>query len=263
MSTKYNTIGINYNQTRKADPYLSEQLLRHLNPHKEGLYLDIGCGTGNYASAFQDKGFQFIGIDPSIEMLKKAQSQNKNIQLKIGSAEKTHLPQNSVDGIIASLTIHHWSNLTRAFSELEYILKPNGKIIIFTSTPKQMQGYWLNHYFPKMLEDSMLQMPTLKTVQKVMNTAGLEIVETETYSIRQDLQDQFLYCGKQNPELYFDESIRHGISSFSALASIDEVQNGLAKLRKDIDSEKIKDIIKSYNNDFGDYLYIIGEKSAS
>ena len=126
-----------------------------------------------------------------------------------------------------------------------------------------MQGYWLNHYFPKMLEDSMLQMPALKTVQKAMNTAGLKIVETETYSIRPDLQDQFLYCGKQNPELYFDESIRHGISSFSALASKDEVQNGLAKLREDIDSEKIKEIIKSYNNDFGDYLYIIGEKSAS
>jgi len=262
MPAKYNTIGINYNQTRKADPYLSEQLLRHLKPHKKGLYLDIGCGTGNYTNALQEKGFQCIGIDPSIEMLKKAQSQNKNIQWKIGSAEKTDVPQNNIDGIIASLTIHHWSNLTRAFSELEYILKPNGKIVIFTSTPKQMQGYWLNHYFPKMLEDSMLQMPTLETVEKAMSTAGLKILETETYTIRPDLQDQFLYCGKQNPELYFDESIRHGISSFSALANKGEVENGLVKLREDIDSGKVKDIIKSYDTDLGDYLYIIGEKSA-
>jgi ubiquinone/menaquinone biosynthesis C-methylase UbiE len=53
------------------------------------LYLDIGCGTGNYSSDLQKKEFQFIGIDPSIEMLQKAQSQNKNIQWKIGSAEKT------------------------------------------------------------------------------------------------------------------------------------------------------------------------------
>jgi trans-aconitate methyltransferase len=89
MPTKYNTIGINYNQTRKADPYLTEQLLKHLNPNKSGLYADIGCGTGNYTSALQKKGFQFIGIDPSIEMLQKAQSNNKNIQWKIGSAEKT------------------------------------------------------------------------------------------------------------------------------------------------------------------------------
>lgn len=260
-SAKYNKIGIDYNLTRKADPYLTEQLLKHLNPHKEGLYLDIGCGTGNYTNALQEKGVQFIGIDPSIEMLQKAQSKNQNMQWKIGSAEKTDLREHNVDGIIGTLTIHHWSNLTRAFSELAYILKPKGKIVIFTSTPKQMQGYWLNHYFPKMLEDSMAQMPSLETVEQTMTDAGLKITTAETYSIKSDLQDQFLYCGKQNPEFYFDESIRHGISSFSALANKEEVTNGLSKLREDIDNGKIDEIKKSYQNDLGDYLYIIGEKA--
>ena len=261
MSAKYNTIGINYNQTRKADSYLTTQLLKHLNPNKNGLYLDIGCGTGNYTNALQEKGFQFIGIDPSIEMLQKAQSQNKNIQWKIGSAEKTDLSEHSIDGIIGTLTIHHWSNLTRAFSELNYILKPNSRIVIFTSTPKQMKGYWLNHYFPKMLEDSIVQMPSLEVVEQAMNSAGLKIARTEIYDIKPDLRDQFLYCGKQNPELYFDDSIRHGISSFSALANLEEVETGLNALRSDIDLGKTDDIIKSYENDFGDYLYIIGEKT--
>ncbi|BAO76712.1 class I SAM-dependent methyltransferase [Winogradskyella sp. PG-2] len=261
MSAKYNQIGINYNQTRKADPHLTEQLLKHLNPKKEDLYLDIGCGTGNYTSELQKKGFQFIGIDPSIEMLQKAQTQNDNIQWKIGSAEKTDLPQHSIDGIIGTLTIHHWTNLARAFSELEYILKPDGKIVIFTSTPQQMEGYWLNHYFPKMLEDSMVQMPTLKTIEEAMNSSGLKVTSTNIYNIEPDLVDQFLYCGKQNPELYFDDSIRHGISSFSALANLEEVETGLAQLRKDIDSGKINTIINSYENNLGDYLYIIGEKT--
>ena len=260
MPAKYNKIGINYNQTRKADSHLTEQLLKHLNPSKNGLYLDIGCGTGNYTSALQNKGFKFIGIDPSIEMLQKAQSQNQSIQWKIGSAEKTDLSDHSIDGIIGTLTIHHWTNLVKAFSELNYILKPNGRIVIFTSTPQQMKGYWLNHYFPKMLEDSILQMPTYDTIEEAMDFAGLKITATKTYTIKTDLTDQFLYCGKQNPELYFDESIRHGISSFSALANTIEVENGLTKMRKDIESRKINDIIKSYANDFGDYLYIIAEK---
>lgn len=261
MSAKYNEIGINYNQTRKADPHLTMQLLKHLNPSKNALYLDIGCGTGNYTNALQDKGFQFIGVDPSIEMLKKAQSQNATVQWNIGSAEKTGLTQHSVHGIIGTLTIHHWTNLTRAFSELNYILKPNGKIILFTSTPQQMKGYWLNHYFPKMLEDSIIQMPSLETLEQAMTSARLKITTTETYNIKPDLQDQFLYCGKHNPKLYFDESIRHGISSFSALANKEEVETGLFSLRTDIDHGKIDEIIKSYNNDFGDYLYIVAEKT--
>ena len=261
MAAKYNKIGINYNQTRKADPYLTEQLLKHLNPNKEGLYLDIGCGTGNYTNTLQKKGFHCIGIDPSIEMLKAAKNLNNTIQWKIGTAEKTDLPQQSINGIIATLTMHHWTNLTRAFSELEYILKPNGKIVIFTSTPQQMRGYWLNHYFPKMLEDSMTQMPTLNTVEEAIISAGMKISTTKIYNIKPNLKDQFLYCGKQNPELYFDENIRHGISSFSALANITEVKNGLDTLRADINSGKINEIIKSYKNDSGDYLYIIVEKT--
>ncbi|WP_407557842.1 class I SAM-dependent methyltransferase [Winogradskyella sp. 4-2091] len=262
MSVKYNKIGANYNETRKADLHLTQQFIKHLNPNKDGLYLDIGCGTGNYTDALQKKGFQFIGIDPSIEMLQIAQARNKAINWKIGSAEITGLSNQSVDGIVATLTIHHWANLTRAFSELEYILKPEGKIVIFTSTPQQMSGYWLNHYFPKMLEDSMLQMPSLEIVKEALTRSGLSITNTENYSIKPDLEDQFLYCGKQNPELYFDEQIRHGISSFSALANIKEVENGLISLRHDIDSGKINEIIDSYKNELGDYLYIIAQKES-
>ncbi len=262
MEVKYDKIGIDYNLTRKADKYLTEQLLYYLQPTKDGKYLDIGCGTGNYTSELQKNGFDLIGIDPSELMLEKAKLKNHKIHWKIGSAENTGLPENSVDGIIGSLTIHHWTDLKIGFSELNKVLKPNGRIVIFTSTPEQMKGYWLNHYFPKMLSDSIIQMPTLKRLKKAMKDSGIEFLETQKYFIKPDLEDQFLYCGKQNPELYFDEQIRHGISSFSSLSNRTEVENGLSELRKDIDSGKIEEIIKSYDNDLGDYLYVIGKKPA-
>ncbi len=262
MEVKYDKIGTDYNLTRKADKYLTEQLLHHLKPNKSGKYLDIGCGTGNYTNELQKRGFQFIGIDPSKQMLEKAKLKNNEIQWKIGSAENLGLPKNSVDGIIGSLTIHHWTDLKKGFSELNDVLKPNGRIVIFTSTPKQMKSYWLNHYFPKILLDSITQMPTLESVETAMKDSEIEILGTDKYFINPDLQDQFLYCGKQNPELYFDDQIRSGISSFSSLANRTEVEQGLSNLRKDIDNGKIKDIIKSYENDSGDYLYIIGKKAS-
>ncbi len=263
MEIKYDEIGTDYNLTRKADKYLTEQLLHHLKPSKNGKYLDIGCGTGNYTNELQKNGFQFIGIDPSKQMLEKAKLKNNEIDWKIGSAEKVGLPENFVDGIIGSLTIHHWTNLKGGFSELNNVLKLNGRIVLFTSTPRQMKGYWLNHYFPKMLSDSIIQMPTLESVKAAMKDSGIEFLKTVKYFIKPDLQDKFLYCGKQNPEFYFDDQIRHGISSFSSLANRIEVQKGLSELREDIDNGKIIEIIKSYENDFGDYLYIIGKKPTS
>ena len=263
MEVKYDKIGTDYNLTRMADNYLVEQFLYHLDPTKSGKYLDIGCGTGNYTNALQKNGFRCIGIDPSKKMLEKAKLRNKEIEWKVGSAENTGLPQDFVDGIIASLTIHHWTNLKSGFIELNKVLKPNGRIVIFTSTPKQMKGYWLNHYFPKMLSDSMIQMPTMESVETAMKDGGIEFLGTDKYFIKPDLRDQFLYCGKQNPELYFDKQIRYGISSFSSLANQTEVEQGLLELRKDIDDQRINEVIKSYENDFGDYLYIIGKKPAA
>ncbi len=260
MKAKYDKIGIKYNVTRKADQYLTQRLLANLTPSPTGTYLDIGCGTGNYTNELYKSGYHFIGIDPSNEMLHKAKQQNKNIHWKIGQAEKTGLENESIDGIIGSLTIHHWTDLEKGFREMFRVLKKEGNIVIFTSTPKQMKGYWLNHYFPKMLQASIEQMPSFKNVEQAIYKAGFTTIRTEIYSVRSNLMDLFLYSGKHNPNLYFKPEVRNGISSFSSLANREEVNLGLSKMKWDIENGKIADIMKSYENDLGDYLFIVGKK---
>lgn len=67
MEAKYNKLGGYYKLTRNADKYLTERLYDLLNPNENGIYLDIGCGTGNYTIEFQKKGFNFIGIAPQFK----------------------------------------------------------------------------------------------------------------------------------------------------------------------------------------------------
>lgn len=257
---KYDKIGKNYNQTRKADAYLADRFFHHLSPFPNGKYLDIGCGTGNYTIALNQKGVDFVGVDPSNEMLSKAKAKSNNVEWKIGKSENIPLENEAVNGILASLTIHHWTDLNKAFIELNRVLKPFGKIVIFTSTPDQMKGYWLNYYFPKMLEDSSKQMPAFDVIKKAMKTGRFEIIETEKYFVREDLEDMFLYSGKQNPKLYLNPQIRQGISSFSDLANAVEAEKGLHKLKTDIETGKINEVVKKYDNDYGDYLFIVGRK---
>ncbi|MEL7123283.1 MAG: class I SAM-dependent methyltransferase, partial [Bacteroidota bacterium] len=136
-----------------------------LNPKMNAKYLDIGCGTGNYTIALQKKGFNFIGMDPSQKMITRAKELYPDGEWVLGKAEKTQLADNTIDGILASLTVHHWSDLVIAFGEFNRVLKNSGKIVVFTSTSEQMKGYWLNHYFPKMLLDSIVQMPNFEVIQ--------------------------------------------------------------------------------------------------
>jgi len=255
-------IGVGYNHTRKADPFLTERIYHHLCPDQRGTYLDVGCGTGNYTIALALKGVDISGIDPSEEMLKVARSKNSKISWIQGIAEAIPLTSEYVDGIICNLTIHHWDNLTKGFQELHSVLNPNGRVVVFTSTPEQMKGYWLNYYFPNMLSDSIRQMPSEKNVFSALKGAGFLIADTEQYRVKPDLEDMFLYAGKHNPSLYLNSEVRNGISSFSSLANAQEVTTGLEQLEKDITSSEISSVIKKYSNDVGDYLYIIAEKTS-
>ncbi|MEZ4930914.1 MAG: class I SAM-dependent methyltransferase [Saprospiraceae bacterium] len=216
--------------------------------------------NGNYTIELNKKGIRMIGVDPSEKMLGTASKRNSSVVWKIGNAENIPLEKESIFGTIATLTIHHWDNLDKSFKELNRVLLPSGKMVIFTSTPEQMAGYWLNYYFPTIMEKSMQQMPTFKRVEKKLLKNGFEIVKTEKYFVQENLQDLFLYSGKHQPTFYLNEKIRQGISSFSSLANKEEVDAGLTKLKKDLFNGEINHIISDYENEEGDYLFIVAKK---
>jgi SAM-dependent methyltransferase len=257
----YDNIGSGYNATRQADPYIAEKLFQLLFAQSGKLYMDLGCGTGNYTIALANKGLNFHGVEPSGKMLDIAKSRNSAITWHLGTAEQIPANDGQFDGAIATLTIHHWADLKESSQEIYRVLKNNTKLVIFTATPQQMKGYWLNHYFPKMLMDSILQMPGFNNIKEAAEEAGFIIANTEKYFIPDDLEDHFLYVGKNRPELYLDEEVRKGISSFSALANAGEVKQGLEELYSDIKHNRFQDIKEQYNNDLGDYLFITIQKN--
>ena len=252
-----------YNKTRQADPHILGKLFQFLSPEKNKLYLDIGCGTGNYTIGLSERGINFWGGDPSIPMIQVAKKKSKKINWLPGSSENIPADESAFDGAIATLTIHHWSSLKQSFAELGRVMKENSKIVIFSTVPAQMNGYWLNNYFPNMMRLSIAQMSSLETLNAVCTESGFSQPLTEKYFVRNDLIDLFLYSGKHQPEIYFDNQVREGISSFSSFAGKMEIEEGLAQLRIDIGNGKFEKVKNEYNNNCGDYLFISAEKNKS
>jgi hypothetical protein len=50
------------------------------------------------------------------------------------------------------------------------------------------------------------------------------------------------------------------MSAFSVICTPDELKSGLEKLKADILSERINDVMQRYENDKGDYLFIVAKK---
>jgi ubiquinone/menaquinone biosynthesis C-methylase UbiE len=259
--TLYNKIGATYNLTRRADPYLAERISVHLSPNPSGLYLDIGCGTGNYLKALADQGLHFYGADPSENMLDQAKAKNIPATFINATAENIPLADNFFDGAMGVLTFHHWKNKSEGLQEVGRVLKPKAKFVLFSFTPQQMRGYWLCHYFPKMMERCIPMTPEIAGMEQLLNEAGFSLVETEKYFIKGDLQDHFLYSNKYSPEKYLSAEIRNNASSFSAFSEPAEVTQGVLMLEEDIKTGKVNSVINNYANEHGDYLFYVAEKS--
>lgn len=262
MEAIYNRIGRSYDLTRKADPKIVNDIYRLLNlqnPHKAKI-LDVGCGSGNYTIALKQKGLDMEGVDISEEMLSKAKSKNSEIKFSHGDAcnlLNLYHP-NQFDGAICILATHHIHNLQLAFEQIFKILKPGGNLVIFTATPTQMKQYWLNHYFKEIMKSATIdEMREFDNLKDLLTKVGLNNIKSEPFFVTNDLQDMFLHSGKYRPEIYLDQKFRDGISTFAKNSNHPELKLGLSKLKNDIDSKKINQVIADYDNEFGDYLFVV------
>ncbi|MEH1848254.1 MAG: methyltransferase domain-containing protein [Nostoc sp.] len=257
--TIYEQIGKGYDLTRRADPDIAAQLAKHFQIKSDSSYLDVGCGTGNYTLALAKHGGIWHGVDQSKQMIDTATNKSNTVAWKVAEAEALPYADGTFSGVLCTLAIHHFAALIPAFREIYRVLAA-GRFVLFTATPEQISKYWLVEYFPEAMHKSAEQMPSLKNVRYALNEVGFHSGDIEYYSISENLQDLFLYSGKHRPEIYLDENVRSGISTFALLASADEIAAGCQRLEADINTGRITEIVNKYENNQGDYLFIIADK---
>lgn len=255
----YEQIGKSYDLTRRADPEIANRLAVKLQIKFDLSYLDVACGTGNYTLALAKHGGVWHGIDQSAKMIDAARNKSNAVAWQVGEVEALPYADGSFSGVLCTLAIHHFAALTPAFREIYRVLK-TGHFVLFTATPEQMSKYWLVEYFPEAIYKSAEQMPSLENVKYALHEAGFHSVDIKPYFISENLQDLFLYSGKHRPEIYLDENVRSGISTFALVASAEETAAGCEKLAADIYTGRITEIIKKYESDRGDYLFVTAEK---
>lgn len=256
----YDRIGQNYNNTRKADPYITERLYHLLQPKTNGLYIDIGCGTGNYYKALTDRDLHFVGVDPSETMLNVATQYYPNGEFLNARAEELPFEDNKFDGAIAVFSLHHWENLEQGLSEAYRVLKPGANFVMLSFTPEQVNRYWLRHYFPDMIKSASKDVLDKTAKKDLLGKVGFTNVKKEKYFIHDELTDHFLFSNKYKPERYLDPIVRSGMASFRLYTNEAELTNGLRQLETDISTGFIRSIIENHENGLGDYLFYCATK---
>lgn len=96
----------------------------------KGLFLDIGCGTGQLLQLLGAKNIRALGIDISMQMLKEDKRRNPNCMR--ANNYRTPFKDNTFTMVSAFAVVHHMADLEMFFSEIFRILKKGG--IVYTDS---------------------------------------------------------------------------------------------------------------------------------
>lgn len=119
-----------------------------------GQLLDIGAGTGAFASFMQQHGWQATGLEPDQAARETAYSINK-INL-LPSDELFRLPKETFDAITLWHVLEHVHQLHEYLDQIKRLLKPTGKIFIavpnYTSADAESyKEHWAAYDVPRHL----------------------------------------------------------------------------------------------------------------
>ncbi len=136
----YDNLAKTYHEKRKEGTFYNEFLempatLSFLKKVKNKRVLDLGCGTGIYTKILKRLGAKVFGVDISPKMLEIAKSEVKGVEFKLGSVYSLPYKSNYFDIVLASLVVHYFENLDKAFKEINRVLKKNGVFIFSTDNP--------------------------------------------------------------------------------------------------------------------------------
>jgi len=108
-----------------------ELTLKLAEPQKGDKVLDIGVGTGIFASALMKYGAEITGIDVSEKMLEISKSKGIN-NVFIGNAESLDFPDDSFDLVISITALEFIKNPDKAISEMVRVCKKGGRVVVGT-----------------------------------------------------------------------------------------------------------------------------------
>jgi ubiquinone/menaquinone biosynthesis C-methylase UbiE len=105
----------------------------------QGTAVDLGCGPGHlvFLLARQAPGLHVVGVDLSDTMFAAATvaaqqaGLGHRVDFRLGDVAHIPFPDQSVDLVVSTLSLHHWSHPVAVLNEVVRVLRPGGAYLIF------------------------------------------------------------------------------------------------------------------------------------
>ncbi|GAA2834662.1 hypothetical protein GCM10010441_68930 [Kitasatospora paracochleata] len=126
-----------------------EAVRRHLTPVPGMTVLDIGAGTGAFATAFCDwYGVRVVAVEPAAAM-RALIPRRPDVDVRSGHAAALPLEDGSADGAWLSTVTHHVPDLAAAAREIRRVLRPGAPVLIRNAFAGRSERLRIVRWFPE------------------------------------------------------------------------------------------------------------------
>jgi SAM-dependent methyltransferase len=213
-------MGVGYSAVRRPEPRIAARIEAALGDAAS--VVNVGAGTGSY----EPSGREVTAVEPSQTMIE--QRPPGSAPVVQGIAEALPFEDDSFDAAMASITVHHWTDVGAGFEEMSRVARQ--RVVVLTFDPMVSEDLWFRDYFPRAFEYHVEVMPPVDALVGMLPGAEVEAVPTPN-----GCADGFHFALWDRPELHLDPNVRRASSSLHRMPQ-DEIDEGVERLKADLAS---------------------------
>lgn len=194
----YNSTSGSYDNTRVpiGVPLILDYLASTPTLLSEQTVLDAGCGTGTCLSELRGKIASLHGRELNTGMqqvAKKRFADDPAVHIEQGSITELPFDDETFDGIVCNQVLHHldpgesddsnsegFPNVRSFFREAFRVLRPNGVLVINTSSHEQhCDGFWWAALIPAAIDLMVPRFPSIDRLKNIFEQTGFVGYETK------------------------------------------------------------------------------------
>lgn len=232
----YSRQALAYDRTRGVSEPISGRLREALRRSPGPALIDIGGGTGNYAAALRDIGFDPLVVDRSPAML--ARAGDKGLRVLEAEAAELPLEDERFHAAILISMLHHVDDPGAALGEAKRVLIPGGILVAMVFTEEDLESLWVLDLFPS--SRRWMRSTHRPRSEYLRHLPGAECAELAL----DDISDASLAALSSRPDLMLDRCWRSQTSYFERMERDhpEELADGLEGLAREVEERRAPDL---------------------
>ncbi|BCW87866.1 hypothetical protein sos41_09980 [Alphaproteobacteria bacterium SO-S41] len=196
----YDSNGMGYAAQRRPDPRIAAIIHRALGDART--VLNVGAGTGSY----EPENRHVLALEPSAVM--RSQRRPGAAPAIRGVAEALPFDDQSIDAVMAVMTVHQWPDLAKGLGELRRVAR--GPVVIVAGDGPALPRFWLNDYAPELIAAEQRRYPPIEAIAAALGQGA----QVSTIPIPIDCTDGITEAFYARPERLLDPAVRRAQSSW-------------------------------------------------